>query len=289
MSPKNTPMTDLSPDNKIINGLWISPDGRPLSNLERLCIYSFCAHGHDFRLWTYGDLPNVPQDTAPGKVEVRDGNEILPADKIFTYYNSLAGFADWFRWELLRRFGGWWVDMDMICLRPFNFIDEIVFGEEAIDSFHVGALKFPAAHSLPEGMAKSCAHPLQAMPWDDEKCIRRKRRRRVMFWQNPHEKQGWGELGGPSGFTRAVNHFGLASFAESFFAFNAVHWSLTNRLTDNTLHKFGILMPLLESCHAFHFANAIWQQHALDKNGAFHSQSPFEILKRRYLPEFKES
>ena len=48
----------LSADNKVING--ISPDGKLLSNLERLCIYSFCANGHDFYLWTYGDFPNIP-------------------------------------------------------------------------------------------------------------------------------------------------------------------------------------------------------------------------------------
>ncbi|MGI9297604.1 MAG: hypothetical protein ACR2QC_06880 [Gammaproteobacteria bacterium] len=60
-------MTALAPDNKVINGLWISPDGKPLSNMERLCIYSFCANGHDFHLWAYGDLPNVPKDAGPGK------------------------------------------------------------------------------------------------------------------------------------------------------------------------------------------------------------------------------
>ena len=32
-------MPELSTDNKIINGLWISSDGKPLSNLERLAAF----------------------------------------------------------------------------------------------------------------------------------------------------------------------------------------------------------------------------------------------------------
>ena len=149
----------LTPDNKIVNGLWISPDGKPLSNLERLCIYSFCANGHDFRLWTYGDLPNIPRDTSPGKVEVRDAAEILPANKMFRVKGSLANFSDWFRWELMVRFGGWWVDMDMVCLRPLAFEELIVFCQEKTGMINNNFLKFPRGIEFPHLMANACANP----------------------------------------------------------------------------------------------------------------------------------
>ena len=43
------------------------------------------------------------------------------ASDIFRYRDngSYAGFANFFRYELLRKRGGWWVDLDTICLRPF--------------------------------------------------------------------------------------------------------------------------------------------------------------------------
>ena len=280
---------ELSADNKIINGLWISPDGKPLSNLERLCIYSYCAHGHDFRLWTYGDLPNIPQDTAPGKLEVRDGNEILPADKIFRVQKSFANFADWFRWELMRQFGGWYADMDTVCLRPLDFDDEIVFCEEAEQWVSNNFIKFPKGHSIACAMADACADPLQIVPWDDKKRMRRKRRRRLMFWKNPHENQGWGESGGPMGFSLAARHFGIVQNAKPPWVSAFIAWNTSRYFVDDELHKIGVLQPMLEKCYVLHFANSAFVGNGYDKNGDYHPQSPLEILKRRHLPEFKES
>ena len=285
MSPKNTPMTDLSPDNKIINGLWISPDGRPLSNLERLCIYSFCAHGHDFRLWTYGGFPNVPQDTAPGKVEVCDGNEILPADKIFRRKGELSHFSDWFRWILLRRFGGWYMDMDTICLRPIDFKDEIVFfsdwGGTAVNAF----LKIPKSHFIAEAMVDACANPDKIMPWDTSRRRRRKLGRKLQFWKSSHSSQNFGESGGPEGFGLAVSHYGMNASAKSSMLVRAVDPFGSSCLIDGELHRMGILQPIMKNAYCIHLCNRYFRCEGWDKDGNYHPDSPFEILKRRYLPE----
>lgn len=120
---------DPGSENNIINGLWI---GTKLSALEELTINSFVAHGHTFRLWVYQPIQNV----LPPAVIIADANEILPANKIFRYKqnnqfghgkNSLAGFSDLFRYKLLFDKGGWWVDMDVTCLKPFNFNSDYVF------------------------------------------------------------------------------------------------------------------------------------------------------------------
>lgn len=115
--------------NKIINGLWI---GETLSPLELLTISSFINNGHSFRLWVY----RKPRTELPAGAELCDANEILSSDHIFRYKynnqfghgkNSLAGFSDLFRYKLLFEKGGWWVDMDVTCLKPFDFEDEYVF------------------------------------------------------------------------------------------------------------------------------------------------------------------
>lgn len=115
-------------DNKNVNGLWI---GRQLSDIELLTINSFLHHGHTFTIWTYEDIDNVPN-----QVIVKDANEIIGKDKVFKYpedsklkwgKGSYAGFSDIFRYKLLYEKGGWWVDMDLTCLKPFDFEDEYFF------------------------------------------------------------------------------------------------------------------------------------------------------------------
>lgn len=113
----------MLPENKIINSLWI---GDELSNLELLTIKSFLAKGHRFRLWLY-DIVKTP---LPVGVEICKAEQIIPKEKVFSYKyaneyghgkGSYAGFSDIFRYKLLYEYGGWWVDMDVTCLKPFDF------------------------------------------------------------------------------------------------------------------------------------------------------------------------
>jgi glycosyltransferase involved in cell wall biosynthesis len=116
-------------DNRIVHGLWIGP----LSRLERLTMHSFVGHGHEFHLWRYGVAP----DRLPRGVVVRDANEILPSAAVFRKLEadkelelgagSYATFSDLFRAQLLHKLGGIWVDMDVLCLRPFDFAQPYVF------------------------------------------------------------------------------------------------------------------------------------------------------------------
>ncbi len=77
-----------------------------------LCIKSFLDHGHTFQLFTYRNYDNIPAGTL-----VRDARDILPEEAIFhDSHNSLAPFSDWFRMKFLSQEGGFWVDMDVICL-----------------------------------------------------------------------------------------------------------------------------------------------------------------------------
>ena len=104
-----------------IQTLWV---GDTLSTMERLCLSSFVHHGHETHLYTYSDIDNVPEG-----VVVKDGNEILPESMIFEYknYKSFSGFSNYFRYKLLTENGGYWVDTDVVCMKPFNFEEPFVF------------------------------------------------------------------------------------------------------------------------------------------------------------------
>jgi hypothetical protein len=133
---------------KIINSLWV---GRPLSAIERLCITSFLQNGHEFHLYCYDKIGNIPDGTV-----LRDATEILPASEIFSYQHgnakgSLAAFANLFRLKFLLERGGWWVDTDVVCLRPFDFEEDFVFASERTYSGSQATnavLKFPKGHKI---------------------------------------------------------------------------------------------------------------------------------------------
>lgn len=119
----------ISQENKIIHGLWI---GKKLSVMELLCIKSFIRNNHEFWLWAY----DVIETQLPDKLVVKDASKIIPREKVFCYRHSnqfghgkgsYAGFSDIFRYKLLYEYGGWWVDMDVVCLKPFDFNEPYIF------------------------------------------------------------------------------------------------------------------------------------------------------------------
>jgi hypothetical protein len=117
--------------NIIVNSLWI---GDEPGAIELLTLYSFIDKGHHFKLWLYEPL----KTQLPKEVEICDANQILPREKVFVYKNknsfghgkgSVAGFSDIFRYKLLYEKGGWWVDMDVTCLKPLDFEEPYYFRE----------------------------------------------------------------------------------------------------------------------------------------------------------------
>src|SRR6187401_3043571 len=101
--------------------------------MERLAIRSFLANGHSFHLYAYDSIDGLPEGAV-----VKDGNKILPASQIFTYregfaQGSPAAFSNFFRYKLLLDRGGWWVDTDVVCLRPFDLEDKRLWSSERDD------------------------------------------------------------------------------------------------------------------------------------------------------------
>ena len=272
-------MTTISEDNRVVQGLWV---GGRLSALERLCVRSFCAHGHEFHLYHYDELHNVPRVDG---LRVISGEEILPRRDLFAHkkYKGYSIFSDHFRWELLRQRGGWWMDMDSICLRPLDFpADTPVFGEETTVDVATGVLKFPRGHVLASALADACADVDNFVPWDTPRRRMKKIRRRAMFWEDSRKRQSFGESGGPAAFTGALKYFGMRDAAAPPHIFYPVPCGWFPYLLDGTLSDMGALEPLLSRSYAVHFWNTFWGITGADKDGNYPANSLYEILKRRY-------
>src|SRR5262245_32867798 len=115
--------------NNTMQSLWI---GGNLSTMETIAIKSFIHHGHRYHLYAYDDIP------VPTGCFLMNAETILPKKLIFQYGDaagevkgSYSAFSNLFRYQLLLQNGGYWVDTDVICLRPFDFESkEYLFASE---------------------------------------------------------------------------------------------------------------------------------------------------------------
>lgn len=233
----------------IVQGLWI---GGELSPLEQLSIASFLQNGHEYHLYAYGDVGNVP-----GGAFVRDGREILPESRIFRYrdHETFSGFSNYFRYKLLLERGGWWVDTDTVCLRPFDLPQPYVFSSEVVSGrvvMNCGIIKVP-----PESAVMRHA-------WS------------VCETRRPDELV-WGEVGSRL-IREAVSRLALDEFMMAPQAFCPIGFRDWAAVLDPAhVWAWG------EEVYAVHLWNEMWRRNQRSKAGAYDPGCLYEQLKRRYL------
>lgn len=107
-----------------VSGLWIGPS---LSPIEQLSIQSFINHGYLYDLYVYETVQNIPAN-----VNIRDASEILDRSEIFTYQNSsFSAVSNIFRFKLLYIKDTIWVDLDIVCMKFYDFSkDKYIFISE---------------------------------------------------------------------------------------------------------------------------------------------------------------
>ena len=238
-----------------VSTLWM---GSPLSIIERLSITSFLQNGHGIDLYVYGDMHEYA--TGLGNllegVALLDASRIIPEEKVFKIRGGYSSFSDFFRWKVILDNGGWWSDLDAVCLRPFDFQSDYVF---------VGGLGPPGSGDcVSSGLFKAPkGSPVTQYGWD--KCL-----------SMDISKMTWGEAGPPL-FTEAVHRFDLTKHIISGSLFFPVYYTEAPRAF------IDIYAPRIASdCYSIHLFNEMWRLAGVDKNATYPSASLYEQLKRRY-------
>ena len=250
-----------------IQGLWIGPR---LSLLEQLSIKSFLSHGHTYHLYLYQKVDDIPDGAV-----IRDANDILPRQTIIRYQTgpgkgSYAIFSNLFRYKLLYEHGGFWADLDIICLRPFEFAADYVFASENTPENHVKVAN--AVMKAPRGSEciKACYEEASRT---DATTAR------------------WGETG-PELLASIIRKFQLEDFVMSPTTFAPInHWEF-RKLVDPT---FQFEIP--GKSYAVHFWNEMWRRRVskkgfikrtfrkpkYDKNALYGPDTLYGRLQRMYL------
>jgi len=257
----------------IIHMFWHGPH---LSRLERLCMTSFVANGHTVLLHAYEPPFGVPEG-----VQVADAADTMPRKHLFRerQNNSIAAFADWFRFQVLYDQGGIWADTDVVCLKPLNYPRQEIFGWQDQDTINVALLGLPARHELAHWMLECWQNPDRVLPYDS----RRSRRHKLLRRFRPGDSRpyiDWGEFG-PHGFTQAARHLGYDRLAVPFWHFYPISFSNWHTIFDDSLRDNP---HLTEASCALHLWNEMTRRaKGFDKNGRFSPDSLFEKLCARYL------
>src|SRR5262249_32947181 len=107
-----------------LNAFWF---GAELDELAAVCLHSFVEMGHSVTLYAYERPRGVPES-----IHLADAAEILPRDNVIVHKRTgaVALFSDRFRYEMLSRDRGGWIDCDLLCLRPIEAWPYILGWEE---------------------------------------------------------------------------------------------------------------------------------------------------------------
>ena len=148
-----------------VNGLWMS-ESDVLPIMAVMSINSYLKHGHQFTLWSY--LPSYKN--LPDGCILKDANEVIPKSEAYTdVLGSYAHFSDAWRWKFLHENGGFWTDLDVVCLKDtIPFIDgiHICRMHDGVDSAMVGTLGFPKQHPVCKTMLEICQKPYEINEFD---------------------------------------------------------------------------------------------------------------------------
>lgn len=217
-----------------------------LRTMERLSLASFLYHGHDYHLYAYGSVENVP----PGVV-VKDANEILPEQLVKTY-GHIAQFADHFRYKLLYECGGCWADTDVVCLKPFDFKNEYVFATEDQKWLNNTVINAPKNAEVIKFMLDRCNAVTDgfSLPYT---------------------------FLGPTLITEAVKNYGLQEFVRSQNVLCPVHWSKWRR---DFLEQDTVLPSEALTVHLY---RELWRLNKADMDASYPHSCLYERLKAKYL------
>lgn len=240
--------------NQIIQSLWI---GESLTNNEILCIKSYLKNGHDFHLYTYNEIHNLPK----GLTQL-DANEILDSSLIFKdSYKGYASFSDWFRFKMLFQLGGWWVDMDAICIQYFDIKEQYCFSTEKDREnkrkVNIGAIKSPAGAEY----LKECLDYIE-----EEKSL----------CDEDNIVVPWGSFG-PALFENVLKSYDSESFIKHPDVFCPIDYFNIESLINSSGYT------LKEETLSIHLWNEVWNRESLDKNASYAKDSIYEWMKTKYL------
>jgi hypothetical protein len=229
----------------VCHSLWT---GEKLPPLLASCLESFLRKGHRVVLHAYQNLQDLPR-----AIEVRDAARILPFEAVgsHSWRGELPAFADRFRYELLERVDGLWIDSDMICIRPIDLTEPYLFGYESATQIGNAVLRLPAGSAVLQHLRALFPGTGFIPPWFGP--IRRSRYRikRLCGVHRDISTLPHGSTG-PSALTWYAGAEGHARYAQPTDVFYPLHYRQCTRALDPAFELASVITPRTRCVHLWH-------------------------------------
>lgn len=202
--------------------LWV---GESLGPVERACLRSMARHGQ-VALYCYSRPDGVPEE-----VELRDAAVVLPIERVPQKWMHRADlYSDWFRYELLSRGLGTWVDTDIYVVGPIDAEKPYLFGLEAPDIINNAVLRVPPdSPLLPGFLDPFINHRTPSwMPWRNYLPAKA---RELITGKADLSRIPWGTTS-PLALTALARKFGLTHLAEPQERFYPMPWQRADWIID---------------------------------------------------------
>jgi hypothetical protein len=207
-----------------LNSLWV---GERLGYLEQLCLLSARSVGHEVTLYSYtaDALKGVPRG-----IELRDAREVMPESELVSYAGSgsFALGANLFRYSLLAKGLGLWIDMDLCFLNAIDLEEDHIFGWQDDIMINNAVLYLPRQSIFVQEL---CELPKTGRrpPWFGPK------RSAIFYWDRMRyggsdiRSMPWGTFG-PEMVTYLAKKHQVAHKAQRPSVFYPVHWRDARKL-----------------------------------------------------------
>ena len=214
--------------------LWVGP---ALGPIERACLRSVVRQGHRLALYCYAEPAGVPHG-----VEVRDAADILPEEATSAPWVARADlYSDWFRYELLSRGLGTWVDTDIYLVRPLEQERSMLFGRQAPDMLNNAVLRLrPDNPMLPRLLEPFRSRTTPS--WLPLRAYLPSRLREFLHGAADLTRVPWGSTS-PLALTAVAGSFGLTAEAQPEDVFYPVPWQHADWIRDPRLRLDDVVTP----------------------------------------------
>jgi len=206
--------------------LWI---GDRLGAVERACLRSVCRQGHRLALYCYDRPAGVPDE-----VEVRDADPILPRSEMQRFPGSkVAIFSDWFRYALLEREAGVWVDTDVYLLAPLVADGGYLFGEQDAGLINNAVLRLPPHSPMLRDLLEIFERR-KTPQWLSWRAYLQSRFRESISGRADPGRMPWGTTG-PHALTALTKRHRVEGLALPALVLNPVPWTSAGWIRDPAL------------------------------------------------------
>lgn len=203
--------------------MWI---GDALGPVERACLKSVVRTGHRLALYCYEEPAGVPDG-----VEVRDASAILSFEAMKNRSDGRRSLvSNWFRYELLLRSLGTWVDADVYVIGEIDGNKAYLFGEQAPGTINGAVLRLPADSPLLPRLVEPF-EKLTTPHWLNWRYYFPARIRELTTGEADLTRLPWGSTG-PHALTALAKDFGVYGFAEPIERFYPVAWQNADWILD---------------------------------------------------------